>query len=85
MKQVKNGYIGDIVLTYWSPLHSPSIKYSAYSAKYTVNEAHSFKIKCRKANSGSKIQPSKGMLAFMPFAYSSLGTLNLEAKTDTMQ
>ena len=70
-----------IDVTCWSPLYSPRIQHSADSAQYTVNEAHSFKIKSRKANSEGKIQTSKGMLAFMPFACSALGTLSLEAKS----
>ena len=68
-------------MTCWSPLYSPRIQHSADSAQYTVNEAHSFKIKSRKANSEGKIQTSKGMLAFMPFACSALGTLSLLAKS----
>ena len=90
----KKDRVGDIVLhsfdqgreklidvTCWSPLYSPRIQHSADSAQYTVNEAHSFKIKSRKANSEGKIQTTKGMLAFMPFACSALGTLSLEAKS----
>ena len=85
--------VGDIVLhhfddgreklidvTCWSTLHSPRIQHSADSAQYTVNEAHSFKIKSQKTNSEGKIQTTKGMLAFMPFACSALGTLSLEPK-----
>ena len=90
----KKDRVGDIVLhsfdqgreklidvTCWSPMYSPRIQHSADSAQYTVHEGRSFNIKSRKANSEGKIQTSKGMLAFMPFACSTLGTLSLEANS----
>ena len=89
----KKDRVGDIVLhsfdqgreklidmTRWSRLYSPRIQHSADSAQCTVNEAHSFKIKSHKANSEGRIQTSKGMLAFMPFACSPLGPFHWRPK-----
>jgi hypothetical protein len=88
----KKDRIGDIVLpafdhgreklidvTCWSPLYLTRIQNSADSAQYTVNEAHSFKLKSRNTNEAGRIQTSKGMLAFMPFACSTLGTLSSQS------
>ena len=59
---------------------APNSRSFKYFEDNQFSDAHSVKIKSRKANSEGKIQTSKGMLAFMPFACSSLGTLSLEAK-----
>ena len=84
--------VGDVVLntfdhgremlvdvTCWSPLYLPRIQHSAVSSKYTVNEAHSFKLKSRNTNPEGKIKTSKGMLAFMPFACDTFGGSSSEA------
>jgi len=73
--------VGDVVLnsfdhvremlvdvTCWSPLYLPRIQHSAASSKYTVSEAHSFKLKSRNTNQEGQIKTTKGMVAFMPFA-----------------
>ena len=60
--------VGDVVLnsfdhvremlvdvTCWSPLYLPRIQHSAASSKYTVSEAHSFKLKSRNTNQEGRI------------------------------
>ena len=78
--------VGDVVLnsfdhgremlvdvTCWSPLYLPRIQHSAASSKYTVSEAHSFKLKSRNTNQEGRIKTTKGMVAFMPFACDTFG------------
>ena len=89
----KTERVGDIVLhtfdqgreklidvTCWSPLYSPRIQHSADSAQYTVNEAHSFKMKTRKANSEGKYTQVKECWLLCPLLSALLGPFHWRPK-----